>query len=183
MCSRHLPPHRFVCIADRDVPGVETLPISTRALRWGKRYPKLQVWRDDMPLGARVLLLDLDCVILGDLSPLLDREDDVVLWRDPSSRRDAVRYNTSMVLLRVGSHPEVWDDFSPGRGRRRGPGTDQAWVREALGPDMPTWDAGDGVLSYKSHCRPNLPGNARVVFFHGNPKPWALDGWVKEHYR
>ncbi len=186
MCARHLPPHRFVCLADRDVPDVETHRIDHDALKWGKRYPKLLLWRGDMAatLGHRALYLDLDCVVVGNLATLVDRDEDVVLWRDPGKR---ARYNTSLVLFRPGRHPEIWDGFRPGWHHRgaRGPGTDQAWVGRVLGSGVATWGPEDGVYSYKRDLKQgDLPSDARVVFFHGTPKPWEVSNpWVRRHWR
>lgn len=188
MCRRHLPEHRFVCYSDRHVEGVETLPIPEDALRWGKRYPKLLVWRREAQgeLGPRILLLDLDVVILDDLRPLIERDEDVVLWRDPGLGI----YNTSMVLLRTGSRRRVWQKFTGPRDARRakrGPGTDQEWVKHCLGEGEATWGADDGVISYKYDLKHGLvkpPEHTRIVFFHGKPKPWQVDHrWVRDSWR
>jgi hypothetical protein len=188
MCRRHLPKHRFVCYADRDVPGVETIPLDPEVLQWGKRYPKLLVWRREAlrELGPRILLLDLDCVILRDLAPLADRDEDVVLWRDPGLGL----YNTSMVLLWTATRHRVWQKFTGPKDARlakRGPGTDQEWVRHCLGDGEPTWGAEDGVLSYKYDLKRGMlkpPEHTRIVFFHGKPKPWQVEErWVREHWR
>ena len=37
------------------------------------------------------------------------------------------------------------------------------------------------MKSYKYHCGDGLPDDARVVCFHGRPKPADVsDGWVKQ---
>jgi hypothetical protein len=36
------------------------------------------------------------------------------------------------------------------------------------------------VQSYKYHCRDGLPPEAKIIVFHGNPKPdECSDGWIK----
>lgn len=41
----------------------------------------------------------------------------------------------------------------------------------------------DGYYSYKNQCRKSKPEDARVVLFHGNPRPKdCKDKWVKEVY-
>jgi hypothetical protein len=184
MCRRHLPEHRFVCMADRFVPDVETWRLSDDWLRWGKRYPKLSLWRGDAGrvFGDRVLCLDLDCVIVDDLAPLVTRTEEVVIWRDPGGSRLG-RYNTSMVLLTPGARPEVWDTFDPGAPPVPGVGSDQAWVSHVLGDGVATWGPEDGVYSYRWEAREEMPDNARAVFFHGKPKPWEVQGWPAEHWR
>lgn len=171
MVQRHLPDATFTCLSDWHIAGVNTRFIPQEARKLGERYPKLWLWSREADLG-RFLYLDLDCVLLGDLGPLVDRDEPVVLWEDPSSRPRSVRYNTSMMLMDSGARPEVWEGYD---GRKAGGlGTDQAWVRTSLGPDVPTWGPADGVVSYKRHCQDG-PGDARAVFFHGRPKPWDLE--------
>jgi len=31
------------------------------------------------------------------------------------------------------------------------------------------------VVSYKKHCRKGVPSMAKIVCFHGRPKPWEID--------
>ena len=125
--------------------------------------------------------IDLDTVILADLAPL---------FGDPA-HRPPVRvfrgkqqaYNTSLVMIRAGAAPEIWDDFEPQRAanlidaeRARNPsrpitGSDQAWLSLRL-PGLPTWDASDGVL-HLSEASPARLAGARLVFFSGDLKPWS----------
>lgn len=40
-----------------------------------------------------------------------------------------------------------------------------------------------GIYSYKYHCRTELPDDARLVMFHGKPRPHeAKANWIKEHW-
>lgn len=172
MVARTLPDARFTCFADSHIAGVNVRFIPPEVRELGQRYPKLWLWSGDVDLG-RMLYLDLDCVLVGDLSPLVERTEPVVVWEDPSSKPGRVRYNTSMILMDSGAAPQVWESYAGERAP--GLGTDQAWVRHTLGPDVPTWGPDDGVLSYKRHCRDGLPEHARAVFFHGSPKPWDLE--------
>jgi hypothetical protein len=174
-----------------DVPGdygdVAVVPLDGEyaALRnpWGPTFPscyrRLRIWSADAAEifgGDRLLLLDLDCSVLGDITPLVDRPDDVVIWQDPGA--PVQPYNGGMILLRAGARPQVWDRFEGARSiaeaRRRGfKGSDQAWIAHVLGRGVPVWTSADGVVSWKRHCRRGLPvAGARVVMFHGRDKPW-----------
>lgn len=178
MVGRHLPDATFTCMSDWHIAGVNTRLIPEEVRKLDKRYPKLWLWSKEADLG-RFLYLDLDCVLLDDLTPLVDRAEPVVLWEDPSSRPGRVRHNTSMMLMDAGCHPEVWETYHGEKAP--GLGTDQAWVKHVLGPEVPTWGPEDGVVSYKRHCQDG-PGDARVVFFHGSPKPWDLEAghWARD---
>ncbi|MFW6202132.1 MAG: DPP IV N-terminal domain-containing protein [Gemmatimonadota bacterium] len=107
-------PHDIVCLTDdvaRDVgPDVQAVGMHEAVRAWPKRYPKVLLWSPLMRqlAGRRMLYLDLDTLVVGDLTPLVTRSEDVVLWREPSGR---THYNTSMVLADAGARPKVWADF------------------------------------------------------------------------
>lgn len=142
--------------------------------------------------GRRLVSLDLDCVITGDLRPIFDRTEDIVLWGDTNP---TTPYNGSLILHRTGTRPHVWEDFDPTTSPLRAKalgyfGSDQAWIGAALGPDEPRFSREDGVYSYRVdlRVRGELPSNARIVFFHGQWDPWMTEvqrrhDWVREHYR
>jgi hypothetical protein len=149
-------------------------------------------------LGARFVSLDLDSVIVGDLTPLWDRPDPFVIWHLRMGHRTNGQkgvYNGSMWLMDAGARPDVWTRFTGQRSAREAyragqHGSDQGWMQYVLGADVPHWDQADGVYSYKydllARHRGQLPADARVVFFHGKPDPWdpQLDRtWVREAYQ
>ncbi len=213
MVRRHLSlPHRFVCITDDEQgldPDIRPVPIDGRIVSAaGNRYPKLMIFRTDAAdwLGDRILMLDLDTVVVNTLDSLVSRDEDFVAWKDPNWDRNPKRgkFNSSMVLLRAGSHPEVWNSFEAAIGVTVNSGhvaySDQAWIWRALGENHPVWSAEDGVLSFKRNLlrrklitrkldlrKPTvLPPGARIVFFHGGidprrPDVQARHGWIREH--
>ena len=203
MVSRHFPhPHRFVCVTD-DPTGIdcETLPLwedfahlpSPHGGNNPSCYRRLRMFHPDAAqwFGERFVSLDLDCVITGDLTPVWEREEDIVLYGDTNPR---THYNGSMLLLTAGSRPQVWTEFDP----KSSPmiakckgffGSDQAWLSYILGGQEAKWTRKDGVYSFRNelaHQR-TLPEDAKVVVFHGHTDPWmpfarANYPWVKQHY-
>lgn len=146
--------------------------------------------------GERVLMLDLDLVIAGDVTQAFDRPEDVVLLEGTPSANPAARnpYNGAVQLVTADARPQVWHGFDPDRSpteaRARGyGGTDQAWLAHVLGPNEATFKAEDGFLSWRAHCQPNgdrLPEGAKVVNFSGRHKPWELADrvdWIRSNYR
>jgi len=63
-CAKQLQPHRFVCMTDMEIPGVETLPLRDNLPGW---WSKMEVFRE----FQRAAFLDLSTVILGDPSETL----------------------------------------------------------------------------------------------------------------
>jgi hypothetical protein len=149
-------------------------------------------------IGERVLQIDLDTLICGNIDHLVSREEDLVLWRNPAlhpSKPGRSRYNTSILLHKCGTMPELWHAFLE-LGKARIPAKDDQWyLSDALGPDMPYFDGErDGV--YRVAPSPTdtrggisgaLPANACVVTFPGSNGKWTLphiadaNPWIKEH--
>ncbi|MCW5695786.1 MAG: hypothetical protein KIS96_03515 [Bauldia sp.] len=198
MVARHLSvPHAFWCVGDDPSgldPEVRFHPCDASLLPLSGCYVKLEMWKREAGFfGSRILLLDLDTIIVGSLDELVARPEPVVLYRDPLfGRAEGWLYNGAFVLMEPGARPEVWESFDP----KSSPAAvkasglrlhDQAWLGMVLGPDMPVVTAADGVLSFKHDGVRELgapPPHARIVFFHGRPKPWQVDSaWIAEHYR
>lgn len=163
-------------------------------------YRRLKLWSDwgRDTVGKRILQIDLDMVICGDVTPIWDRPEPCVMWSDALNK--TTPYNGAMQLFSPGGDlgRAVWEGFdpanSPAKARARGYfGSDQAWLSLALGQDRPRWTMADGCLSWRLHAEPYAgrhdgacPPGARVVNFHGLHDPWTLTdrvAWIKEHYR
>lgn len=200
MIRRHLTiPHTLAVVTDIDGDyghGVEVIrpPRDFEAARiptWGSTRPqclrRLSMFRRDAAdlFGAdRIVCTDLDLVVRDSLDPLLDIKDDFKITRGTARSR---AYNGSMISLRLGSRPKVFEKFTLDRAieaGRRHVGSDQAWIAAAL-PGEKTWSMEDGVFFWAMQ---HSIHNARVVFFAGGMKPWTLasvgrETTVARHYR
>jgi hypothetical protein len=58
-------------------------------------------------------------------------------------------------------------------------GGDQAWI-ESVQPTYDQWQEmyPDQIFSYKLHCEQGTPDNARVICFHGQPRPHEVN-WLE----
>lgn len=168
-------------------------------------YRRLKLWSPWAveSFGPRILQIDLDMVITGDVSSLWNRPEDVVMWKD--NLNPTSPYNGAMQLFSPLTRPQVWRDFDPVKSpakalARQYWGSDQGWLALALGPDEARWTSADGALSWRVHCKQNtkaahrlnpdcvplLPDGAKVVNFHGHEDPWDLRAvvpWIAELYR
>lgn len=188
MVSRNLAmPHRLLCVtSETDLPpNVERIDppgeFEDVQPKWGPRKPncfrRLVMFRRDAAktFGQRFVSIDLDVVIGGQLDPLFDRSEDLVLFKGTSPKRP---YNGSMMLIRAGCRPQVYEDFDQAGADASGEafhGSDQAWLAHKLGWNEATWDESDGVHYFKAGGWSNRK-QPRVVFFPGPPrlKPWVL---------
>lgn len=189
-------PHRFVCLTDnraafpRCEPYIKPLrlwpcPVGDRGRpEQGQSWRRLRAFSPDMLpiLGPRFVSIDLDCVVVGDLTPLFQQPDaDLVMWASPAA--PGTPYNGSMWLHRTGSLPIIWQSFDPETSPQTCLehgfiGSDQAWISYVMGPDLPKWTMADGVHHYGKHCLEHCPANARIVFAPGKVKipPERLSG-------
>ncbi len=202
--KRHLTiPHEFVVATDRpellEGTGIRTVMIDKSKHLPATRYIKLQTFKPEMKelVGSRILQLDLDTVIVRNINHLVDREEDLVLWRNPNyGGWKRARYNTSMLLYRAGTRPEFWNKFDPKedpqRLKGRVGGTDQAFISDLAAPNEAWWDDSDGVygagrlLDIVPGVQTVLPDNACIVFFPGSREPGMKEiqdqhPWITEH--
>lgn len=216
-------PHRLACATDTPKgidSSIEILPLPAMAVsasRWpsSKGLPqcfrRLDLWRHDAgdTYGGRVVSMDLDCVVTASLDQLFDRPEDVVMVRGQLGK--AV-YNGSMLLLKTGARPEVYERIAPLEIERASEwylGSDQAWLSYVLSSNEATWTENDGVYRWSVrqfpapvknrqnlvHSRkafpnqmadPKPPENMRVLFFPGAYKPREMRSaypFIAEHYR
>jgi hypothetical protein len=206
MVERHYhDEHEVICITD-DPTGIDKrvrcVPISSDLAHLenplGAAYPscyrRLSAFRDDFRdiVGDRFVSVDLDVVIVGDVTSIWNRKEDFVIWESPER---APAYNGSMWLVKTGSRPQVFKDFDPVRSplttKNAGQlGSDQGWLSYRI-PGEAVWTVNDGVVSWKPQCRNRnwqLPPGARIVFFPGIENPWhdsarQKANWIIENYK
>ena len=179
-------PHRFVCITD-DASGLDDnitvvpLPefdhIKVRP-GFPSCYIRLKAFEPEFAktIGERILTLDLDTVITGDITPLVDRDEDLVLWRCENHRK--IKYQGGMHLMNAGARPQVWSEFKGEESyeatKRLGlVGSDQAWLTHVLPDDETCWVKEDGIAKTRD-CKRSIPAWARIVHFSGLIKPWTV---------
>lgn len=197
-------PHENVLITDR--PDID-YGANVRVVRLWDDYRHLPGWRGvghgcwvrlkafapEMAqiIGPRFVWMDLDCVITGNMDPLLARPELFVAWKDV---HPSTPYCGSMMMMDAGARAKVWTEFhaDPERAMRLAKpfiGTDQAWISACLGPREATWGPADGVYNFRAEVKQaSLPRNARIVFFTGKHDPSMPElqrqhPWIAEHWR
>jgi hypothetical protein len=196
MVDRNLKvPHRFILVGDEEVTngaGLSYVEIDRKLLALGRCWPKLMLFAPYAGnlFGDRVLYMDLDQVVVGDLTPMVTNDD----FRITEATAKGMFYNGSMILLKIGSRDRVWKEFDPTQANRlvaenRIMASDQYWYSKCLGPDEKTWGTKDGAYSFRHlPSSDHLPDDARVVFFSGpwdpsQPKLRSQHKWIKDNWR
>lgn len=194
MVARHLSvPHRLVCVTDEtkgfdpDVVVMKT-PKEAAALSHirspeGQRFPscyrRLWMFSDAArELGDRVLLIDVDLLVVKDFANVVNRDEDFVGWRPYRDWGAQMRFGGGIYLLRTGTRTKVWDNFkgadSIAKARSKGyRGSDQAWISYQLGATEPYWDRDAGIYSVRDFPNAPMPADARIVQTNGPVKPWS----------
>lgn len=175
--------YRFVCFSNVDVP-CDSIPLTCRLRGW---WAKLETCNPNV-LEGRVLVVDLDTVLIDDITSFLSQskttmiggfhgrrtpfgsgfmmlteEDRTSLWREfnlnPHAHMNNYRGDQDFISPRV-QHAETWQERFPGQ-----------------------------LVSYKLDCVAKhggeAPARARVVCFHGKPRPadLPLSHWIYEHWK
>lgn len=187
-------PFRFLCLTDDDRgirDGVECQPIPDMGLGAGEfafgGWPKLCVFaRDLYGITGRALFVDLDTVIVGNITEMFDQPGGVVLIREwprfnDHFRARKMRGMTSIFSYEAGAEPQILDEFlaDPALAQTQ-VRHEQAWVTRTA-KDMRFWPEG-WVVSFKRNLLayplinrfvpPAEPGpEAKIVAFHGVPRP------------
>lgn len=200
--------HQLTCITD-DPTGIDydvrLLPIREftdtprcrrRLKQFDKRFAKAM-------LGHRVLSIDLDVVIPGDITPLVDRPEPVVCWKVGYARvfsGSFVLYNADALHGLYESYAQQPEAF-PRKVQARGVPSDQAMLNYFLAahPEIAvgTLTDADGIVTYFGdgyerfeHLgvgpgQPHLPPGARLVVLGSADKAVMDEGrfdWIREHW-
>lgn len=184
MVARHYPrPHRFVCLSDAQIKGVEVIPLRDGLPGW---WSKLELFRE---LGD-CFYLDLDTVVVGDISELVDHPHRFTALRNLSDNRPNTSRMGSAVMAWSGDYSGIYRRFMQDRELIVATYTtsdmwgDQGFIRRVLNGEFDRWqDLFPGrIVSQKMDMKDNaLPDGAKIVCFHGKPKPWEIKAdWIPE---
>ena len=177
MVARNLcQPHRFVCITDQRVDGVECQKPVCDYHGW---WQKVSLFKPSFANGL-CMFLDLDVVVIDELDLLVKayHRDKIAMARNwnLSGYRG---WQSSFMLWNGEQCHEIWERFDYEKDSKRLWG-DQEFITELLGEDVTEIEPGR-IVSYKYHCQMGPPPGARVVAFHGKPDPHEVaDQWVRE---
>lgn len=161
-------PFRFVCFVDRYRPFEE--PIQQQRFR-NDRSPDYGFCIEPFILNEPSIIVGLDTIIVGQINHLADwcMTADKIALPNPYGKEAC----NGVVLCPAGKQA-IFDDW---RGEN-----DMEWLRRQPHETIDAIWPGQ-VVSYKAHVRGKGLGDARICYFHGVPKPPALnEPWIMEHW-
>lgn len=180
VARRTTKPHDFLCLTD-DALGLTcpTAPIETDLPGW---WAKLVLFKPHWALrDRRVVFLDLDTVIVGNIDFLLEYDGPFAILRD-FYRPDG--YGSAIMAFAPGCE-DIWDQFH--RDTINVMHGDQDWILQCVDPEKADrWqDLHPGkIMSYKVDCALGVPEGAAIIAFHGEPRPHEVThlSWMQEHW-
>lgn len=194
-------PFRFVCLTDNKEginANVDCLPLPELDLPEGapeRGWNKLTTFINPLfDIQGKVLFLDLDVVVVGSLNEFFDLKGAVHIIQD-FVRKDGTG-NSSVYLFNAGAHPDIIEyfrlNFAAIQQKHR---NEQEFLSHYLLEQnkLAYWPK-EWCRSFKYDCLPGVvgswfnesqvPENARVIIFHGNPNPDdAIRGVSGKWYR
>lgn len=167
-CAAHAPGAEFICLSDVGEPRLRH--------GWPGWWSKIECFGFMGP----VLYMDLDTHVVGDLGPLLEvataRRFTVLRDFNPSSRimgSGLMAWNGDMGHLLSAFAADPARNMAANRSSRYW--GDQGFIERHAGGFTFWQDMLPGaVVSWKKHCAGGIPPAARVVCFHGKPRPWEV---------
>lgn len=144
---------------------------------WNKLYLFSTGHLDPGPL----LYLDLDQILLGDITPLVEEglKHPFACYRDHIDWMGS-QLGSAWMQFNYGAFPHIWDHFQQNYEQvRHLPAGDQCYLAEHI--ESPTYlneYFPGALLSYKFDLNGKQPPpEARLINFHGRPKPHEADDY------
>jgi len=172
-CARYAPGVEFRCLSDVPAPG----RIKIRH-DWPGWWAKMEMFR----LRGPILYMDLDTTIVQTLTPLLAvaRSEPFVALRDFNPHQRELQ---SSLMAWSGCMRRLYRAFLADPAKHMAENNSGRWwgdqgFIERRASKRAYWQEllPGAVVSWKKHCSNGVPDGARVVCFHGRPKPWDLEG-------
>ena len=176
------PGAEFECLTDLTLTGVKCIPLEHQFQGW---WAKMELFRPD--IRGDFHYMDLDTIVRGPLDDIAAVNKLTMLrdfyrdgGRDYKFHRQQLAENVGsglMYLPEKGRYP-VWEEWikQPALAARRNSRGDQQFLEPFYKPTADRWqDVVPGqVVSWKVHCKTGVPPDARVICFHGQPRPWTV---------
>lgn len=168
----------FECLSDVDVPGVETIPLEHK---WPGWWAKMNLFSPS--IKGDFLFMDIDTVIVGPLDDIARVKKLTMLrdfYRDGKKLKEGL--GGGLMYLTEEARSEPWYYFSshPASYMRTYARGEQHLLETYYLNSAARWQdvAPNQVVSWKVHCQNGMLLDARIVCFHGKPRPWEVGAFL-----
>lgn len=170
--AKQIPPWiKFCCLTDSVINGYDTL-----LMRGYKGWlAKMELFSPEHSWLRPCLYLDLDTFIVGDIEPILLSEPTDLWLTWDFYRRE--RANSGIMLIPKDTSA-IWGEWIRYSNVVK---RDGDFLNDQ--PHKILQSKFSGILSYKVDCQKELPRGARIVCFHGKPRPHEVEnGWARDYW-
>jgi SAM-dependent methyltransferase len=180
-------PYKFICLTDIDIDPelCNSIKLKHDYDRW---WSKIEMFRHGLVKSERIIYFDLDSVILSNIDDILMTNYGFVAlkpWNALNSRLGL--YASGMMAWKNGgSYSFIYNQFKQDYMEKYSRG-DQEYISCTMKKEKKDviffQDISKGIYSYKRNCKNGLPIDARIVCFHGRPRPhnvsipWVVENW------
>lgn len=176
---RHLTaPHEFYVVTDDAASLYRGMKVKPSSLPgW---WEKLRLFKPGMFPEGRVLFLDLDTFIVGNIDDIAAYDGPFATLRD-FWRKDGL--GPAVMLWHTETAVPIWQAWEAAGKPMTMPNGDQGVLEQHFRnrqPDILQELFPGRFVSYKTHCANGVPEGASIVCFHGKPRPHEVGGWAAE---
>lgn len=184
-----------ICLSDVEVPTIRTISLIGK---WPGWWSKIEVFNPYLPIigDEDLLYIDLDTVIVDDISPLLELREFTALTDFYREELPTAPMASAVMFIPKAIKPIIWAAWlaNPEKHIREcclpDKYGDQGFIGSVV--DSLRWQdiLPGAVISYKkdvveegrlllSAGNGYVPEGTKLVCFHGNPRPWQTkENWV-----
>ncbi len=202
MIKRHLTiDHDFVCFTDRAPgsfdPGITQIQIPEDVLQWPRTLPKFCIYAPDNGITGRVVLCDLDSVIVDNVDEMFSYQGRFCGVKPFNPKNHGKAISGGLLSFNKEEYQFIWDEISLNKEKYfdlkyadpNGEYGERYILKEILGVNnvnywqdlFPTQ-----FIGYRTHCyqKGGYPKDARFIAFWYKLAPHSSkDRWVKENWK
>jgi SAM-dependent methyltransferase len=191
--ERHVTvPYQFVCLTDMEIleganaAGVKVIVLEDGFQGW---WAKVELFKPKIFNTKYTVYFDLDTIILGNIDDMFHTEFDFHAlrpWNKGNQRRGI--FASGMMAWENDEYSFLYAALNETEISEAGSGGDQRYLSKILSGNghaySPLQESIPGIYSYKRNCQHKMPPDARIVCFHGRPRPHEMTApWVKENWK
>lgn len=180
--------HCFTDNSEGINPEIQTHKLQHYLTGW---WHKLFFFSNEMPIKGRIVYMDLDTLITGNIDEILSYDEGFVVLRDfytgiwPTIKGND-NVGSGLMSFNTYNHAHIWRDFiidSSSISLKFEKQGDQAWIQQRQSERLYWQDIFPGkIVSFKVHCNKQLAPDARIVCYHGRPSiPESITNVTKVH--
>lgn len=181
--SEHMTvPYTLYAISELQYEGINTIVPQPNVKGW---WQKLVIFKPGM-FVEKTLFLDLDTIIVGNIDFLADYQGHFAMPHD-FWRKNGL--GPAVMLFDPKWAEFIYEEWAAQKFPQTDPRGDQGWM-ESMNQGRMRRDVDimqdlypGAFYSYKDACTNGIPEGAKVVCFHGIPRPHQAGGWVKDYWR